>query len=185
MSGPSLTWEFSDTERARARDILHRLEDFRVLHAPYEVEEDAAVFGSVGRLRTYLSEQVELCESAMLRDQVRAMRAAVRQFVTDIEAAKRLAHRISHTEQIEGNTRLVFSTMALGVLRGRVGVAIAEIGRVYNIPIDGDLAHVTPPDAEAAEGSAPLTPLYFDDGEGTHIDPRGPGDEFRPPPRPS
>jgi hypothetical protein len=172
VSGPSLTWEFSDTERARARDVLHRLEDFRVLYAPYEVEEEAGVFESVGRLRTYLTEQVERCESAMLRDQVRAMRAAVLQFVTDVEAARRLAHRISATQRTEGPLRLLYSTQALGVLRGRVGVAVAEIGRVFTIPVDGNLAHVTPPDVEAAERGDPLSSMYYEDGHDTpHIDP--------------
>lgn len=172
-SGPSLNWEFSDSERTRARDILHRLEDHRVLYEAYEVEEEAAVFDSLGRLRAYLTEQVDRCESTELRDQVRVLRAGVRQLVTDLEAARRLAARVSQTESMEAHVYLLSSTQALGVLRGRAGVAIAEIGRAFRIPIDGDLARIMPPDLARAEGDAPLSPLFFEDGpDSPHLGPQ-------------
>jgi hypothetical protein len=180
VSGPSLSWEFSDSERTRARDILHRLEDHRVLYAPYVVEEFELALDSVERLRTYLTEQVELCDSTELRNQVRALRAAVRQFMTDAEAAYRLAERVADRESTRDHVYQLFLTQALGVLRGRVGVAIGEIGKAFRIPIDGDLAHIMPPDLVRSESNDPLSSMYFEDGyDSPHLDPPGPEGERR------
>ncbi|POX55307.1 hypothetical protein C3489_10975 [Streptomyces sp. Ru71] len=172
--GQSASVEFSQSERERARSILLRLEDHRVLHAPYDLEEENGSWGSIEALRTYLNEQVEQCESEELREQVRAMRAAVRQWLTDMESARRLTERTFPEAPPSGRDPIrwardrdrvqwAYGLQALGVLRGRVGVAIAEIGRKFDIPIDGDLAHVTPPDVDDAERGARLSPLYFDE----------------------
>jgi hypothetical protein len=153
------------SERDRARAILLRLEDHRVLHAPYEVEEEGGTWGSIEELRAYLNEQIEQCESEELRQQVRAMRAAVRQWLTDVESARRFVDRTDPEAPPAWRDQMqwTFGLQALGVLRGRVGVAIAEIGREFDISIDGDLAHITPPDMDASERGARLSPLYFDE----------------------
>ncbi|GHA62785.1 hypothetical protein [Streptomyces canarius] len=163
--GQGASLEFTRSERERARSILLRLEDHRVLHAPYELEEEDGTWGSIEALRAYLNEQVEQCESEELREQVRAMRAAVRQWLTDVESARRFAERTQGNASPRDRDRMQWTLglQALGLLRGRVGVAVAEIGRKFDIPIDGDLAHVTPPDADASERGARLSPLYFDD----------------------
>ncbi len=172
--GQSVSVEFSQSERERARSILLRLEDHRVLYAPYDMEEENGSWGSIEALRAYLNEQVEQCESEELRLQVRAMRAAVRQWLTDAESARRVTDRTCPEDPPSGRDPIqwardrdriqwTYQLQALGVLRGRIGVAIAEIGREFGIPIDGDLAHITPPDLEASERGAPLSPLYFAD----------------------
>ncbi|MEU9651329.1 hypothetical protein AB0E00_20760 [Streptomyces sp. NPDC048110] len=172
--GQSASVEFSQSERERARSILLRLEDHRVLHAPYDLEEENGSWGSIEALRTYLNEQVERCESEELREQVRAMRAAVRQWLTDVESARRLTERTFREVPPNGRDPIqwardrdrvqwAYGLQALGMLRGRVGVAIAEIGRKFDIPIDGDLGHVTPPDVDDSERGARLSPLYFDE----------------------
>jgi hypothetical protein len=150
VSGTSLHWEFSDCERARTRDILHRLEDYRVLYAPYEVAEEAQVFASLGRLRICLTEQVDRCESAELRDQVRALRAGVRQLVTDLEAARRFAARVAQTESTQAHVYLLYSTQ--GARRAARPGRRGDRGdrRAFRIPIDADLAHSMPPDLESA-----------------------------------
>ena len=153
------------SERDRARSILLRLEDHRVLHAPYEDEEEGGTWGSIEALRQYLNEQVEQCETEELRTQVRKIRAAVRQWLTDVEAARRFVDRCHPNASPKDRDQMQWTMglQALGVLRGRVGVAIAEIGQVFDIPIDGDLAHITPPDLDASERGARLSPLYFDE----------------------
>ncbi|GAA2654135.1 hypothetical protein GCM10010425_80380 [Streptomyces spororaveus] len=165
--GQGATVELSPLgERDRARSILLRLEDHRVLYAPYETEEADGTWGSIEELRAYLNEQVEQCESEELRKQVRAMHAAVRQWLTDVESAHRFVERISNPDAPPRDLdrkQWMWGLQALGVLRGRVGVAIAEIGREFDIPIDGDLAHITPPDVDASERGARLSPLYFDE----------------------
>lgn len=154
------------SERDRARSILLRLEDHRVLHAPYDTEEESGTWGSIEELRAYLNEQVEQCESEELRKQVRALRAAVRQWLTDVESGRRVVDRTCPDASPADRNRaeFLYALQALGVMRGRVGVAIAEIGREFDIPIDGDLAHITPPDLDASESGARLSPLYWDGG---------------------
>ena len=170
--GQSASVGFSGSERERARSILLRLEDHRVLYAPYDLEEENGSWGSIEALRAYLNEQVEQCESEELRNQVRVMRAAVRQWLTDVESARKLMERTWGDTAPAGRDAVrwaferdrvqwAYGLQALGVLRGRVGVAIAEIGREFDIPIDGDLARVTPPDVDDSERGARLSPLYF------------------------
>ncbi|MFD7505847.1 hypothetical protein [Streptomyces sp. NPDC059850] len=161
--GQSASVDFSQSERDRARSVLLRLEDHRVLHAPYDVEEENGSWGSIEALRAYLNEQIEQCESEELRDQLRAMRAAVRQWLTDVESARKFTESNHPDASPTDRDRIqwTWGLQALGVLRGRVGVAIAEIGRTFDIPIDGDLVHITPPDVEDSERGSRLSPLYF------------------------
>lgn len=40
---------------------------------------------------------------------------------------------------------------ALGVMRARVGAAVAEIANTFEIPVDGDPARIVPQDLDEAE----------------------------------
>jgi hypothetical protein len=67
--------------------VLQLLEDRRVLYNPFEAEVPLHCITSVQELRINLQDYIRQCQSAELRDPLRAIQAACRQFLTDAEAA--------------------------------------------------------------------------------------------------
>lgn len=82
LTGATLSWQAQETEHARARQILHHLEDHRMLYDPHGDESFEAVVESAERLRSYLSEPIPQCDSVGLRDGLREIQAALREFLT-------------------------------------------------------------------------------------------------------
>jgi hypothetical protein len=85
--GGGVTWENDPSERDRARSVLQRLEDRRVLYDPFEVEIPHQCIQSVREIREYLRGCIDQCTSPGLRDSLRAIQAACRQFLTDAQVA--------------------------------------------------------------------------------------------------
>lgn len=129
LTGVSMNWEVVRTDRARAREVLHRLEDHRMLYDPYEAEYVEQVVESAERLRSYLGEQIPQCETVELRDHLRKIQAAVRALLTNLDS--RRARRRN-----EGPWRVV------GRLRVGVGSAVEDISHVFELPVDGDLLRI-------------------------------------------
>ncbi|MFI6440149.1 hypothetical protein [Streptomyces sp. NPDC050759] len=129
LTGVSANWEAVKTDRGRALEVLHRLEDHRMLYDVYESEIADRVVTSAERLRSYLSEQIPECETIELRSGLREIQAAVRQFLTGMSSnrARRNWSPFSN---------------ALRHLRRRVGTAVVEIMQTFDIPVDGDLARI-------------------------------------------
>ncbi|WP_231904882.1 hypothetical protein [Streptantibioticus cattleyicolor] len=123
-----MSWEAQETERARARQNLHHLEDHRMLYDPYEDEFFDAVVESADRLRAYLSEHIPRCESVALRDGLREIQAALREFLTRMPT------------QAPGDFGPFWE--ALRAMRARVGAATGSIADAFDIPVDGDLARI-------------------------------------------
>ncbi|MDQ1064707.1 hypothetical protein [Streptomyces canus] len=128
LTGATLSWQAQETEHARARQILHHLEDHRMLYDPYEAESFEAVVQSADRLRSYLSEQIPQCESVGLRDGLREIQAALRAFLT----------RMPRQEPRDYGPFYAASE----AMRARVGAAAGAIADAFGIPVNGDLARI-------------------------------------------
>jgi hypothetical protein len=128
LTGATLSWQAQETEHARARQILHHLEDHRMLYDPHEDEFFEAVAESAERLRSYLSEQIPPCDSIGLRDGLREIQAALREFLTRMP------------RQEPGDYGPFWT--ALTALRARVGAAAGAIAAAFSIPVNGDLARI-------------------------------------------
>jgi hypothetical protein len=128
LTGATLSWQAHETEHARARQILHHLEDHRMLYDREEDEFFEAVVESADRLRSYLSEQISPCESVGLRDGLREVQAALREFLTRIP------------RQRPGDYGPFWA--ALRAMRARVGAAAGAIADAFGIPVNGDLARI-------------------------------------------
>ncbi len=67
---------------------------------------------------------------------------------------------------MRGQIDVVFSAQALGLLRGRAGIAVAAMSTRFGIPLNGGLARIAPPDPASVERGDALPSCYFDDGPG-------------------
>jgi hypothetical protein len=114
-----------------------------VLYDPYDVELPDACVMSVREIRKHLRTLIGQCQSAELRDPLRAVQAACRQFLTDVEAIDgRHGH---HIHVMGGGSDSWVFNQALGSFRARVGTSIAVIIEMFDIDIDEHLARVLPP----------------------------------------
>lgn len=143
LTGASLSWDTERTERRRARDALHRLEDHRALYAPHDAEFPEPVVRSLERLRAYLTEQIPTCESVELRDGLREIQAAVREFLTRVGYDYGPPQAVPHD-----------FWQSLDALRARVGPAAATLATTFGVTVDGDLARIVRgADADADAGA--------------------------------
>jgi len=141
--GGGATWEHDDSDTERARQALQRFEDRRVLYNPFEVELPAQCVQSVAEIREYLRHAIEQCSSAELRDPLRAIQAACRQFLTESQAAGEWHGYIVDIH--DGGTPSWLFNQALGAFRARVGMSIAVIVANFDLDIDEHLVKILPP----------------------------------------
>jgi hypothetical protein len=117
------------------------------------------------RLRTYLGGQIPQCESVELRDELREIQAALRQCLTDYAQGQGVARAYAEREGISPvRYGVAFEAQALGVMRARVGAAVAEIAGTFDIPVDGDLARIVPQGLDEAEAEADGEPRSLYEG---------------------
>jgi len=144
--GGGATWTTDEGERSRARSVLQLLEDRRVLYNPFEAEVPAHCITSVQELRSKLQDYIRQCQSAELRDPLRAIQAACRQFLTEAEA---VGSGRGHLIDIQGGgTSSWLFNQALGTLRAHVGVSVAVIVTAFDIDIDEHLTKILPPSVD-------------------------------------
>lgn len=150
--GGGATWTVDEGDKATARSVLNFLEDRRVLHDPYEVEIAHACVESVRQIREHLRHVIEQCQTDTLRDPLRAIQAACRQLLTDVQAAER-GGRFLDIHQ-NGTPSWLFN-QALGALRGRVGASVAVIVDTFDVDVDEHLGKILPPpvDDQAEDAS--------------------------------
>lgn len=136
--GGGATWtpEPGDTEMAGS--ILRYLEDRRVLYVPYFAEVPDHCKASVQEIREHLRSFIEQCQTPELRDPLRAIQAACRQFITEVHSIETPLIQESVLDQWKFN-------QALGSLRARIGVSVAVIIDTFNVDVDEQLAPLLPP----------------------------------------
>lgn len=144
IGGAGASWTVEQEDKARASSVLQYLEDRRVLYNPYDVEIPDACIMCVREIREYLRTVIDQSgDSSLLRDPVRAMQAACRQFLTDAEDISGGHGNRIHV--IGGGSDSWLFNQALGSLRARVGTSIAVIVGTFDINVDEHLARIMPP----------------------------------------
>lgn len=140
VGGVSWTPPQSDVEIARR--VLVFLEDRRVLYSPYEVEMPEHCVASVLEIRRFLTDQLASGIGDDLSGPLRAMRAACRKFVGDVDD-DRLRRDRWHGPYRGGVGGWEFQ-QALGEMRGVIGIHIAQIAVRYGLDVPEPLAVILP-----------------------------------------
>jgi hypothetical protein len=144
--GGSATWTTEPTDRALASVALQYLENKRVLYVPFEVEIPSVCIRSVREIRTHLTDLIANSQSPELRNPLRAIRAACRQFLTDVEAIQNNGYDLDSTPLVRWPTMSAWVfNQALGSLRGLVGTSVAIIIETFDVDVDEHLARIMPP----------------------------------------
>lgn len=161
VTGGGLSWSNEPSEQALARNALSLLEDRRVLYEPFQVEIPRHCVSSVREIREELRPRIEQCRSAALRDPLRAIQAATREFLTQadkIEGSSRTGIDIH-----SGGTPSWLFNQELGVLRALVGINVALIVERFDLDIDEHLARILPPLVDLGARELRLRRLCCDD----------------------
>jgi hypothetical protein len=141
--GGGATWTVEPGDKALASIVLQYLEDRRVLYEPFEAEDPPACIASVNEMRRDLTGFIRKTQSPELRNPLRAIRAACRQFLTDAYIESRPG-RIQRIDVWSGTQSWLFN-QALGSLRARVGTSVAIIIETFDVDTDEYLAKIMPP----------------------------------------
>lgn len=151
--GAGATWSTNEADKATARAVLNFLEDHRVLYDPYQVEIAHACVASVREIREHLRHVIGQGQTDALRDPLRAIQAACRQFLTDVQATERDGRYLDIRQ--DGTPSWLFN-QAIGALRGRIGTSVAVIVDAFDVDVDEHLGKIMPPlvDDDAEDGSA-------------------------------
>lgn len=142
ISGPwgGLQWETVEGDKQVARRVINYLEDRRILFGDRHTEDQRHCLTSALQIREYLTKQINAANSGKTLEQtLKAMRAAFRKFVDAAgpDAVNFLEHRWPYQTD-------AFS-LALGDLRGSVGMYIAMIAGKFSLKVDDELASILPP----------------------------------------
>lgn len=141
--GGGLSWNPPTLDIEVARRLLTFLEDRRALYNPYDLETPEYVVRSILDIREQLTSDLEQLEhSTPLAESIRAMRAACRKFLDQVEATGsrlryRLRRRIWDLDEIN-------FFLALGELRAIIGIHAAQISVRYGIDVEETLVSIFP-----------------------------------------
>lgn len=139
-TGATLTWAKTAGDEAVARAVITFLEDRRLLFGDRHMEDEMHCVRSAVEIRAFLTEQIVKSKPGkQLDESLRAMRAACRQFV---DKAGLDGVHFQHRGYMHEVDRF---SLALGDLRSLVGVQLAALVQVYDLPIEPDLARILPP----------------------------------------
>lgn len=150
--GGGVTFDIEQGDRSRARSVLYFLENRRVLYAPYDVERTPVCFDSVKEIREHLAAVIPECESPELRDPLRAIQAACRQYLTEIQAIEAQGLSLDINRNGAGSWLV---NQAVGALRARVGTNVAIIVATFDIDVDEHLAPIMPPPLDEGDSERP------------------------------
>lgn len=129
-----VSWSPPESDREIVRRLITFFEDRRALYNPYNIETPMWVIESVLEIRKKLTDTLEtLDENSDISPHLRAMRAACRKFMDEIEKQKKGRH------PFPGD---IFTS--LGEMRAIFGIQIAQLCVKYGIDIEDDLATILP-----------------------------------------
>ncbi len=151
VMGVSAQWEFVESERDVARELVYFLEDRRVLFGRRHMEDEYQCVRSVMEIRRSISGLLSrTSERSQLTASLRAIRAACRDFLSAAGPDGRSFHAQGFI--YPGGDE--FSD-ALAALRTKVGIQVALIGNFYDdLDISVDLQEIMPPPATEDDGIA-------------------------------
>lgn len=138
-TGIGVNWANLASDRDIACNCLTLLEDHRVLYLASHREHPVSCVASANELRHKLRGPMEQCRSGDLRNALRGIQAAAREFVTELEGFDR-----THGWDDDWRSTVGFLDNALSAFRSLVGVQVARIVDEFGLDIDGDLARILP-----------------------------------------
>lgn len=133
-----LQWDLKDDDREIARRVLNVLADRRILWKDFSYEIEEHCVTSANDTRAQLTQHLNNPEiSTSLAQRLQLLQRLFRDFVDDIGPT---GDRHRHW-RFDGTDPL---SMALGRLRGLVGVQIGELAANYNLEVSDELATIVP-----------------------------------------
>lgn len=136
------SWKPQEPDREIARRVLVFLEDRRVLYAPFECELPRQCVASVLEIRRFLTQELgAIGDRAKLADNLRAMRAACRQFLDQTGSAA-VGGEVGPNR---GGTPEWIFNQSLGELRALVGTYVAVLADTFDLAVEDGLAQALPP----------------------------------------
>jgi hypothetical protein len=136
--GVGAQWEHKDDDREIVRRLFNLLEDRRMLWKDFSLEIEEHCFRSADIARQQIGQLLDNPEiSPELSGKMKAIQRAFRDFMNDAGDDQHWEHR--HAGM--GTDRL---PVALGTLRGLVGVQLGDLAALYEIDVAGDLASIVP-----------------------------------------
>jgi signal transduction histidine kinase len=125
--GGGASWTIEAGDKSHARSVLQYLEDRRVLYDPIEVELPLHCWKSVQEMRGRLASFIADSQSSELRNPLRAIQAACRQFLTD---APPIEGALQHNDLI------------------RQWTFNQAVGEFRDVDVDEELAKIMPPQVD-------------------------------------
>jgi len=137
-----ISWEPPESERDIAQRVIAFLEDRRVLYEPGELEDPRHCVESVLRIREYLTSELQhLGSESKLTEHLRAMRAACRKFLANVQCPEQ---RIIPNANYHGHYASWVFYSALGEMRATFGLHTAVVAAQYGLDVEDDLAAILP-----------------------------------------
>lgn len=132
-----VSWNPPKDKRDVVRDLVTYLEDRRALYQDYHMEYGPWVINSVLEMRTELTSALKRCgDEAEMSQPLRAMRAACRKFLDEMNGPSKRIH--------QPYAREPFMWSALGELRGVFGLHLARLCVAYGINVEPEIASIFP-----------------------------------------
>jgi hypothetical protein len=136
----SVQWERKDDDKEIARRLINILEDRRMLWKDFSVEIEEQCVASARHTRTELTELLNNPDiGPELEQKIKAIRQAFRNFMDEIGHDAPWGHPRRYRSM--GTDPL---SVALGRLRGVVGVQLGEIAALWDVKISDELATILP-----------------------------------------
>lgn len=153
--GFGANWEAPENDTAVVRNLIHFLEDRRVLYVDYCLEIPSEVDHSLLKVREELTAALQrLPAYSPAVEPIRMMRASARKFLNREYPRFRnfVDHHYHHHSWRTPEGDPGFFT-ALGELRANFGREIATLAYVYGIDVEEELASILPPEPSTHDGS--------------------------------
>lgn len=138
-----IQWERKDDDRELARRLFLLLEDRRMLWKDFSVEIEEHCVRSADHARRELTTLLGNPEIGQhLAEKMNAIRAAFRDFMDEVgDDYDHRYHRPPYGDRTDA------LSLALGRLRGLVGVQVGEIAAVWDVDVPDNLATIVPDQA--------------------------------------
>jgi len=139
VSAWGVQWDKKDDDRELARRLLNLLSDRRMLWKDYSQEIEEHCVNSASEARRQLGVLLDSPEiGSEVSGRARAIQAAFRAFMDEVGPDD---GEEWHRWRGAGTDRL---SVALGRLRGVVGLLVGEIASTYRLDVSEDLATIVP-----------------------------------------
>lgn len=135
-----VSWNPSQTDKDRAKEVINYLEDRRVLYNPSDMEMPGHCVQSVLDIRRFLTDKIGATQDKNLQDSLRAMRASCRKFLDTVGADDDIVKYGHH----HGHWASWTFNGALGELRGVFGIHVAKTAAMFGLDVEEGLAKILP-----------------------------------------